>query len=475
MFSGLNLGLMSLDKLGLEVVIYSSRSNAARKHARRIYPIRRRGNLLLCTILLGNVAVNALLSILLASYTTGLMGFLLSTGLIVVFGEIVPQAICSRHGLRVGYYTVWLVWAFLISLLPISYPISKVLDCLLGREIGQIYDRDELKQLVSLQESYSNITRQETTLMTGVLEFGQKEVAEIMTDLDSVYMLDINELLSKDTIAACLDEGYSRIPVFENDRSNIVGLLFVKDLAILNPEDETPVKTILPNFARNCPRVFDDTKLNEMLNEFKVGQSHFAVVQRVNNDGDGDPFYESIGIVTLEDIIEEIIQDEIIDETDVYVDNKSRVVVSNVKGIDYKGMRDSQVSDDLTETALDIISEESLFSDNISHNVLRNLVNQSNIKELNDKAVLFQKETSVGFCAVILEGNVDVIGKKNIKSSFSKGDIIGLAHLEDNAITSFDAVCNGKVIYMPITRRAYKAAVQATELDINNLEDDDFD
>jgi metal transporter CNNM len=68
--------------------------------------------------------------------------------------------------------------------------------------------------------------------------------------------------------------------------------------------------------------VFADTKLSEMLNEFKKGQSHIAVVQRVNNeDPNIDPFYESIGIVTLEDVIEEILQDEIVDETDVYGKN----------------------------------------------------------------------------------------------------------------------------------------------------------
>ena len=93
-FSGLTLGLMSLDKTGLQIVMGGDDTEAA-GYAKIIYPVREDGNLLLCTLLLGNVAVNALLSILLAEYTGGVTGLLSSTFLIVIFGEIVPQALVS--------------------------------------------------------------------------------------------------------------------------------------------------------------------------------------------------------------------------------------------------------------------------------------------------------------------------------------------------------------------------------------------
>ena len=95
LFSGLTLGLMGLDKTGLEIVMSGDDAEAA-KAAKIIYPLRKDGNLLLCTLLLGNVAVNSLLSILLADKTGGAVGVLSSTFLIVIFGEIVPQAACSR-------------------------------------------------------------------------------------------------------------------------------------------------------------------------------------------------------------------------------------------------------------------------------------------------------------------------------------------------------------------------------------------
>jgi Cyclin M transmembrane N-terminal domain len=94
LFSGLTLGLMSLDASGLEIVMSGDDPEAAR-FAKRIYPIRKDGNLLLCTLVLGNVSVNALVSILMAEYTGGVVGLISSTFLIVILGEITPQAAVS--------------------------------------------------------------------------------------------------------------------------------------------------------------------------------------------------------------------------------------------------------------------------------------------------------------------------------------------------------------------------------------------
>ena len=217
----------------------------------------------------------------------------------------------------VGYYTVWLVWAFLIILLPFSYPISKALDLVLGRELGTIYSRNELKKLLEMHSTYSDITEDETAIMSGALDFGSKHVKEIMTPLRNVFMISVDDCLNVDTISTILEKVFSRIPVYEGSKDKITGLLFVKDLALLNPEDNLPVRKILQVYGRNLPRIFDDTTLAEVLSEFKRGHSHMAVVRTIHDTGDGDPVYENIGIVTLEDVIEEILQDEIIDETDI--------------------------------------------------------------------------------------------------------------------------------------------------------------
>ena len=120
------------------------------KHAEIIAPVRKQGNLLLCTLLLGNVAVNSLLSIFMAQLSGGMLGFLLSTGLIVIIGEIIPQAVCSRHALPIGAAMMPLVKLFMILMFFLSYPISVVLDWALGREIGTIYSKDQLKLLLEI-------------------------------------------------------------------------------------------------------------------------------------------------------------------------------------------------------------------------------------------------------------------------------------------------------------------------------------
>ncbi|XP_047497847.1 uncharacterized protein LOC125044929 [Penaeus chinensis] len=149
LFSGLNLGLMALDKTELKIVSNTG-SPSERRYARAIEPVRRHGNFLLCTLLLGNVLVNSTLTILLDELSSGLVAVIGSTAGIVIFGEIIPQAICSRHGLAIGARTVWLVRVFMVLTGPASYPISKVLDLLLGEEIGNTYNRERLMELIKV-------------------------------------------------------------------------------------------------------------------------------------------------------------------------------------------------------------------------------------------------------------------------------------------------------------------------------------
>lgn len=239
LFSGLTLGLMGLDKTGLEIVMEGD-NEANAKAAKIIYPLRKRGNLLLCTLLLGNVAVNALLSILMAELSSGLVGFLVSTFLIVIFGEIVPQALCSRYALQIGSRTVPIVRVITFLLFPIAFPLAFILDKALGQELATTYSSAEMLKMLQIHVQEEVIDPDTAVAMTGALTFKNMTVAEVMTPLKNAFLLDVDEKLNFETIAKIFKTGYSRIPVYEVSQvrstdgdSNNTTLLLLLQLILL--------------------------------------------------------------------------------------------------------------------------------------------------------------------------------------------------------------------------------------------------
>uniref|UniRef100_A0AAV2LN59 Metal transporter n=1 Tax=Knipowitschia caucasica TaxID=637954 RepID=A0AAV2LN59_KNICA len=269
MFSGLNLGLMALDPMELQIV-QNCGTEREKNYAKKIEPVRSQGNYLLCSLLLGNVLVNTTLTILLDDIAgSGLIAVVMSTIGIVIFGEIVPQAICSRHGLAVGANTIFLTKFFMLLTFPASYPVSKLLDYLLGQEIGTVYNREKLLEMLRVTDPYNDLVKEELNIIQGALELRTKTVEDVMTPLRDCFMIPADATLDFNTMSEIMKSGYTRIPVFEGERSNIVDLLFVKDLAFVDPDDCTPLKTITKFYSHQLHFVFNDTKLDAMLEEFK--------------------------------------------------------------------------------------------------------------------------------------------------------------------------------------------------------------
>lgn len=106
------------------------------------------------------------------------MGFLVSTALIVVFGEIVPQAICQRHGLRAGAYLAPLLWILIVVTFLIALPIATILDCVLGAEEGEVLNKNKLKQQIDLMKKDKDIDLNETehVILKAVIDLKNENV-----------------------------------------------------------------------------------------------------------------------------------------------------------------------------------------------------------------------------------------------------------------------------------------------------------
>ncbi|XP_053275355.1 metal transporter CNNM2 isoform X3 [Pleuronectes platessa] len=449
MFSGLNLGLMALDPMELQIV-QNCGTEREKNYAKKIEPVRSQGNYLLCSLLLGNVLVNTTLTILLDDIAgSGLIAVVMSTIGIVIFGEIVPQAICSRHGLAVGANTIFLTKFFMLLTFPASYPVSKLLDYLLGQEIGTVYNREKLLEMLRVTDPYNDLVKEELNIIQGALELRTKTVEDVMTPLRDCFMIPGDATLDFNTMSEIMKSGYTRIPVFEGERSNIVDQLFVKDLAFVDPDDSTPLKTITKFYSHPLHYVFNDTKLDAMLEEFKKGKSHLAIVQRVNNEGEGDPFYEVLGIVTLEDVIEEIIKSEILDETDLYTDNKTKKKITHRdRKQDFSAFKPNdnemkvKISPQLLLATLRFLAtgKWAPFSPvQMSEKILLRLLKHPNViqelkyDEKNKRAAehyLFHRNKPVDYFLLVLQGKVEVeAGKEGMKFEAGPFSFYGLMAL----------------------------------------------
>uniref|UniRef100_T1KDX6 CNNM transmembrane domain-containing protein n=1 Tax=Tetranychus urticae TaxID=32264 RepID=T1KDX6_TETUR len=500
LFAGLNLGLMSLDKNELKVIALKG-DDDEKRYAKTIEPLRRRGNFLLCTILLSNVAINSTLTVLLDQLTSGILAIAISTILIVIIGDIVPQAICSRHGLAVGAKTIWITYLFMALTAPLSWPISKILDYALGDEIGQVYDRERLMEFIRITRDYSQLEPAEVNIISGALELKKKTVGLIMTCLEDVFMLPLATRLDFDTVSRIEKSGYSRIPIYKDDRKNIVGLLYVKDLAFVDPDDNMPLTTLIEYYRHPLIYTWEDTTLDIALAAFKEGKSHLSFVRRLFDDDDHtDPYYEVVGVVTLEDVIEEILQTEIVDETDVYTDNRlkqRRFRPSERDNSVFSSLRHCQdntaISPQMILATYQFLSSScSPFANQfITETILRRLLSQRIYfhhvydPERDDpepRIQIYTRDKPADYFVMILEGRVQVTAGKE-QLTFYGGPFTSFGSdalkILPSSTTSTNEQLESAFVYKPdftveiiqtttylkITRKLYLSAIKASQMD----------
>ncbi|KAF6006042.1 cell agglutination protein Mam3 [Brettanomyces bruxellensis] len=315
-FSGLTLGLMGQDEVHLRVLAQSG-SASERRASKTVLNLLARGkHWLLVTLLLSNVVTNETLPVILDRFLGGGAAAVFgSTILIVIFGEIIPQSICVRYGLQIGAFFSNFVLVLMYIMYPVAYPIAKLLDWSLGQDHGTLYGKSGLKTLVNLHHTMGveRLSQDEVTIINAVLDLKDKAVGEVMTPMDKVFSLPSDTTLDEATVERIFNAGFSRIPVHLPDEpTNFVGMLLVRILISYDPEDALPISAFP---LATLPETGYYTSCLNILNYFQEGKSHMVVVSDTPGLDTG-----ARGVVTLEDVIEELIGEEIVDESDVYVD-----------------------------------------------------------------------------------------------------------------------------------------------------------
>ena len=283
---------------------------------RLILEMKEDSHTLLTTILIGNNLVNIGASSLatalaLAHFQSNAVG--IATGvmtlLILVFGEIFPKSFANHNNVVVSRAVIYpLYW-----LSKILWPLIFVLNFIpkLHGTIDNSQEtvtEDELMTMVEVVEGDGEIKEEEKEYITNIFEFDDTYCSEIMTPRADMFVVDVAEGLDIPTV---LKTGFSRIPVIEDTIDNIVGILHIKDLFLRylekNDSEATPDSLDVKSIMKKPYFIPESKKLDSLLKAFKAKKSHMAVVV--------DEYGGVSGIVTLEDVVEEIFG-EIADESD---------------------------------------------------------------------------------------------------------------------------------------------------------------
>jgi metal transporter CNNM len=293
--------------MSLQLKDLQHKTKTGNLQAKKVLPLRRNTHLTLAAILLTNVAAMSATSLVLEDALSGLIAGILTTLLMVTFGEIFPQALFSRQALLYCARLAFAMRFMIILMYPIAKPLQLLLDRLFTKEQVSLQTRQELGVMITehLGSNASELDDDEVEIIRGALQLSEKRVREIMTPIKQVFWVTPKTTLTREKIEEIKTIGRSRIPVFNKERTHCHGLLLMKDLVNMD-FDEKPYTVQDLNLHYVQP-IGSMTALDTLLRRFTATGTHLLPIEKDSR---------IIGIVTIEDVIEEIVGHEIEDETD---------------------------------------------------------------------------------------------------------------------------------------------------------------
>ena len=329
---------MSLSKIRVKQMIENREKGANRINKLLSDPSR-----LLSAILIGNNVVNIGASSLMTSLAIdafGNTGVGVATGimtlLILVFGEITPKSLAAKNSEKISVSLSGFIEFVTNLLTPISFVLNIITDFLvklLGGEVDKkkpFITQEELKTIVNVSYKEGVLEGEEKDMIYNVFDFSDSQVNDVMVPRTEIVAIDV-DLPYEEIIKIINKEQYSRIPVYENTIDNIIGILYVKDLLFMDVNKESTFD--LRKYIRQPYFTPEYKSIKELFKEMRTNRNHMVVII--------DEYGGTEGIVTIEDVVEEIVGDiedeydkkikeiEVIKEDEYLVNGNVRIDIIN--------------------------------------------------------------------------------------------------------------------------------------------------
>lgn len=274
----------------------------------------------LSTILIGNNVVNLSMASLATLIVTSHLGdsgaavaTAVTTVLVLIFGEILPKSFAKEHSEAFSLGIAGLLQVFRIILTPAVWVFVLIKRVFTGRRGTELnvqpsVTEDELKTIIDTVEEEGVLSQQETGIIQSAIDFDNTTVQEILVPRVDITAVEIGTP-PQEILDICTQQGFSRLPVYEGSIDNVVGVLHAKDLlACLTRGESIDVRTLM----RDVMFVYRTKKINSLLADFRRTKQHMAIVT--------DDYGGTAGLVTLEDVLEELVGDIFDEHDDVEVE-----------------------------------------------------------------------------------------------------------------------------------------------------------
>ncbi len=266
----------------------------------------------------------------------------------LVFGELVPKRIAMRYYEKVSFAsigiikTISVITAPFVKFLTFSTNLVSKLFGVTGEEEDNVTE-EEIRMMVDVGEEKGTIQEEEKEMINNVFEFNDKVVSEIMVPRNKIFALDIDMTISEVIEKLSIDMRYSRIPVYDETMDNIKGIIYIKDILLSNKNKNSKIKSLV----KEAYFVSETKRVNELFQELRKDKKQIAIVL--------DEYGGTAGMVTMEDILEEIvgeIYDEYDKETDKFkkIDNNTFLFDASIALYDVEKILDIEIEEDDVDT-----------------------------------------------------------------------------------------------------------------------------